>query len=96
MAVTYDESKNYNSTEPFSSGVDPDNLPQAIIGGKCTNVYPHQRLRVNTIGEIVHAAGKQTAYTDKHPAYDIVRGQSGKGLSVGYFPEIAALGPSVE
>jgi predicted AlkP superfamily pyrophosphatase or phosphodiesterase len=38
----------------------------------------------------VHEAGKQTAYTDKHPAYDLVRGPSGKGLSVGYFPEIAA------
>jgi Type I phosphodiesterase / nucleotide pyrophosphatase len=59
-----------------------------MIGGKCTWTYPHQRLRVNTIYEVVHAAGKQTAYTDKHPAYDMVRGPSGKGLSVGYFPEI--------
>ena len=43
---------------------------------------------MNTIYELVHASGKQTAYTDKHPAYDLVRGPSGKGLSVGYFPEI--------
>ena len=41
---------------------------------------------MNTIYELVHASGKQTAYTDKHPAYDMVRGPSGKGLSVGYFP----------
>ena len=91
MVVTYDESKDYNSSELFSGGIDPENLPQAIINGQCTNVYPHQRIRVNTIWEVVHEAGKQTAYTDKHPAYDIVRGPSGKGLSVGYFPEIAEI-----
>ncbi len=45
---------------------------------------------MNTIFEVVHAHG-QTAYTDKHPAYDLVRGPSGKGLSVGYFPEIQSL-----
>jgi predicted AlkP superfamily pyrophosphatase or phosphodiesterase len=86
--VTYDETKDYDFTKLFSGGIDPLNLPQSMIGGKCVNTYPHQRLRVNTIFEIVEAAGKQTAYTDKHPAYDIVRGPSGKGLSVGYFPEI--------
>ena len=72
----------------FSGGIDPANLPQSKIGGECTWTYPHQRIRVNTIYELVHASGKQTAYTDKHPAYDMVRGPSGKGLSVGYFPEI--------
>ena len=45
------------------------------------------RLRVNTVIELVRAAGLQTAYTDKHPAYDLVRGPSGTGLSEGYFPE---------
>lgn len=55
------------------------------------NVYPHQRSRVNTNFEVVHAAGYQTAYTDKHPAYDLLRGPSGTGLTVGYFPEIAAV-----
>jgi hypothetical protein len=58
------------------------------VNGKCQQVYPHQKLRVNTVFELVHGAGKQTAYTDKHPAYDLVRGPSGTGLSVGYFPEI--------
>ena len=46
---------------------------------------------MNTIWELVEASGKQTAYADKHPAYDLVRGPSGKGLTVGYFPEIAAI-----
>lgn len=52
-------------------------------------------MRVNTIFEVVEASGKQTAYTDKHPAYDIVRGPSGKGLTVGYFPEIASVANTV-
>jgi len=45
---------------------------------------------VNTVFEIVHEAGKQTAYADKHPAYDLVRGPSGDGLTIGYFPEVDA------
>lgn len=53
------------------------------------------RLRVNTAFEVVRAAGYQTAYTDKHPAYDLVRGPSGTGLSEGYFPEIAAVSNNV-
>lgn len=87
----YDESIDYNGTKLFSGGINPDNLPQAIRNGKCQPIYPHERLRVNTIFEIVEASGRETAYTDKHPAYDLVRGPSGKGLTVGYFPEIAAV-----
>ena len=51
---------------------------------------------MNTIFEVVQEAGKQTAYADKHPAYDLVRGPSGKGLTVGYFPEIAAVANTVD
>ncbi|KAK5701183.1 hypothetical protein LTR17_022800 [Elasticomyces elasticus] len=94
--VVYDETKDYNDTLLFSGGIDPANLPQAVVNGKCSNIYPHQRVRVNTLFEVVNAAGHQTAYTDKHPAYDIVRGPSGTGLSVGYFPEIAAVANTVE
>jgi hypothetical protein len=39
----------------------------------------------------VHGNGLETAYTDKHPAYDLARGPSGTGLTTGYFPEIAAV-----
>jgi hypothetical protein len=46
---------------------------------------------VNTVFEIARAAGLVTAYTDKHPAYDVVRGPSGTGLNLGYFPEINAI-----
>jgi len=59
-------------------------------------IYPHNRVRVNTVFEVVHDAGKQTAYTDKHPAYDLVRGPSGQGLTVGYFPEVAAVANTVD
>ena len=89
--MVYDESIDYNSSKIFSGGIDPANLPKSIVGGKCTEIYPHARLRVNTVFELVVAAGFATAYTDKHPAYDLVRGPSGTGLSTGYFPEIAAV-----
>lgn len=94
--VVYDESVDYNETELFSGGINPANLPQAIINGKCTNIYPHMRTRVNTAFEVVVGAGYKTAYTDKHPSYDLMRGPSGNGLSEAYFPEIAAVGPTVE
>lgn len=91
----YDESIDYNSTLLWSGGIDPSNLPMAIVNGKCTAVYPHQRLLVNTVFEVIHSSGLQTAYTDKHPAYDIVTGPSGTGLTTGYFPEIAAVANTV-
>src|SRR3954447_6795165 len=61
-----------------------------FVNGVCEPLYPHMRVRVNTVFEVARAAGLQTVYADKHPAYDLVRGPSGKGLSEGYFPEIAA------
>lgn len=89
--VAYAENLDYNSTLVWSGGIDPGNLPQTIVNGKCVSVYPHMRLQVNTAFEVVRAAGLQTAYVDKHPSYDIMNGPSGKGLSVGYFPEIQAV-----
>lgn len=41
--------------------------------------------------EAVRAHGKDTAYTDKHPAYDMVRGHNVTGLSTGFFPKNAAV-----
>ena len=95
QSVNYDQSLDYNSTKLFSGGINPDNLPQAIVKGKCQVIYPHQRLRVNTIWEVVRSKGRETAYADKHPAYDLVRGPSGKGLTVGYFPEISSTANNV-
>lgn len=97
ITVTYEEALDFNLNEVFaggtttSGGIDPANLPKSIVGGKCQEIYPHQALRVNTVGELVVAAGKKTAYADKHPAYDVVRGPSGTGLTTGYFPEINSI-----
>ena len=85
------EDLDYDSTKLYSGGINPLNLPKKIVDGKCVPSYPHSRVRVNTVFEVVHSKGQQTAYTDKHPAYDLVRGPSGAGLTTGYFPEIASI-----
>ena len=90
------ENLDFNSSQLFSGGIDPANLPKVLQGGQCVTIYPHQRLRVNTVFEVVQSKGKETAYADKHPAYDLVRGPSGNGLSVGYFPEIASQANTVD
>jgi hypothetical protein len=51
-------------------------------------VFPHDFIKTNTIFEVVRAAGGQTAWADKHPAYDLVNGPSGKGVADLYTPEI--------
>jgi hypothetical protein len=48
--------------------INPANLPQRLVNGKCELVYPHNFLKVNTIMEVIHAAGMRTAWSDKHPA----------------------------
>src|SRR3974390_630609 len=71
-----------------SNHIDPTQLPMRLVGGKCEVVYPHQFIRTNTIMEVIHSAGKRTAWSDKHPAYEIISGPSGKGLDELYAPEI--------
>ena len=90
--IVYDESIDYNpNAVDGGGGIDPAKLPRDPDNG-CTPVYPHQFVRVNTIFEVVRAAGLRTAWTDKHPAYDIVNGPSGRGVDDLYTPEIAAVG----
>ena len=74
-------------------GIDPAKLPLDRKKG-CTPVYPHDYLRVNTIFEVVRAAGMRTAWADKHPSYEMVNGPSGKGVDDLFTPEIAASGAS--
>ncbi len=88
--VVLDESIDVDSTVlDAGGGIDPEKLPRDPDAG-CTPVYPHQRLRVNTIFEVVHEWGGTTAWSDKHPAYDLVNGPSGEGVDDLYTPEIAA------
>lgn len=72
-------------------GIDPNQLPRDPATGQ--PVYPHQFLRVNTIFEVVKAAGLRTAWCDKHPAYDIVHGPSGQGCDDLFTPEINSRAP---
>ena len=92
--VVYDESIDRNPDAlDAGGGIDPSTLPLDPAHG-CTPVYPHQFLRVNTIFEVAKAAHLRTAWSDKHPAYDIVNGPSGHGVDDLYTPEIASVGPN--
>jgi hypothetical protein len=68
--------------------LDPDNMQRKLIHGVCQPVYPHEYLRTNTIFEIIKAAGGITAWSDKHPAYEVLSGPSGKGIDDLFAPEI--------
>ena len=93
----YDESLDHDLNKLDGGGpvtgstldhINPVNLPLRIVDGKCVPVYPHDFLKVNTIMEVIHASGRRTAWSDKHPVYEIVGGPSGKGLDELYAPEI--------
>ena len=66
--------------------LDPATLP--VSPTSCTPLYPHQYLRVNTVFNVVRAAGMRTAWSDKHPAYEILNGPSGNGVEDLFTPEI--------
>jgi hypothetical protein len=70
--------------------IDPAKLPERIIGGVCQPVYPHEFLRVNTVFEVIRNHGGHTAWSDKHPAYEILSGPSGTGIEDLFAPEINA------
>jgi predicted AlkP superfamily pyrophosphatase or phosphodiesterase len=89
--IVYDESVDFDMAKLFSGGINPDNLPLAKTKAGCKPVYPHEFLQVNTIFEVIHEAGKLTAWSDKHPSYDLVNGPSGKGVDDLYTPEINSL-----
>ncbi len=66
--------------------LDPAQLP--VDPATCKPVYPHQYLKVNTVFEVVKQAGLHTAWSDKHPAYEILDGPSGAGVDDLFTPEI--------
>lgn len=72
--------------------IDPTQLP--VDPATCKGVYPHSYLRVNTIFEVAKAHGLHTAWSDKHVAYDLVNGPSGKGVDDLFAPEINSLVPN--
>ena len=68
--------------------IDPAKLPLRLVSGVCQPVFPHQFIRVNTLFEVIRAHGGRTAWSDKHPAYDILNGPSGEGIDDLFTPEI--------
>jgi len=71
--------------------IDPSQLP--VDPASCTPVYPHAYLRVNTIFEVARSAGLRTAWSDKHPAYEVLNGPSGSGVQDLFTPEINSEAP---
>jgi hypothetical protein len=68
-------------------GVSPEKLPRDGAKG-CSPVFPHDLLRVNTIFEVIKAAGMPTAWADKQPGYEMVNGPSGHGVDDLFTPEL--------
>ncbi len=69
--------------------IDPTTLP--IDPLSCTRVYPHQYLKVNTVFEVARRHDLRTAWSDKHPAYEILNGPSGTGVQDLFTPEVASI-----
>jgi hypothetical protein len=73
--------------------IDKTKLP--VDPSTCKPVYPHSYLRVNTVFEVARAAGLRTAWSDKHPAYEILNGPSGTGVQDLFAPEINSNAPTL-
>jgi hypothetical protein len=89
--VGFDEEIDTDFTKLNGGGsINPDYLPRDP-NHNCDPVYPHNFLRVNTIFEVVRAAGGYTAWSDKHLAYDFPNGPSGQGVNDLWSPEINSI-----
>ena len=81
-------------TTNSANAIDPALLPGMLVNGECQPLWPHNFVRVNTVFGVLHQHGMRTAWTDKHPAYDLVNGaggpRNGPGTNVDDFfaPEI--------
>ncbi|HEX6563082.1 MAG TPA: alkaline phosphatase family protein [Chthoniobacterales bacterium] len=64
----------------------PLHLP--IDPNTCAPIFPNQYIHVNTVFEVAHQHRLVTAWSDKHPAYQILSGPSGKGVDDYFCPEI--------
>lgn len=73
-------------TSSPQSLINPGALP--VDPRTCEPVYPNQYLKVNTIFDVAHEHGLRTAWSDKHPAYEILNGVSGTGIDDLFTPEI--------
>jgi hypothetical protein len=90
--IVYDESIDLYKGNVSQNVIDPTQLPRKLVNGQCVAVFPHSALKTNTIFEVVRSKGGHTAWADKHPAYDLVNGPSGKGVEDLFTPEITNVG----
>lgn len=88
--MVFDESIDlYDASNVSLDVIDPTKLPHRLNSlGHCVPVFPHDIVKTNTIFEVVKTFGGRTAWADKHPAYDLVNGPSGRGVDDLYTPEI--------
>jgi len=66
--------------------INPAALPVNAV--TCKPIIPGAYIKVNTIFEVARAHGLRTAWSDKHPAYQILSGPSGQGVQDFFTPEI--------
>jgi hypothetical protein len=99
--TVFDESIDVDQTSYTGGGtlgqpltqINPAKLPMGFIAGTCVPIYPHQFIQVNTLFEVIRAHGGRTAWSDKHPAYDLVNGPSGQGVEDLFTPEVNSTDP---
>jgi hypothetical protein len=72
--------------------LNPQALP--VDPSTCLPIYPHSYLTANTVFEVARAHGLRTAWSDKHPAYEILNGPSGTGVQDLFTPEINSVADS--
>ncbi len=70
---------------PFAV-INPAQLPVSARTGQ--PIFPGPYLQVNTVFEVLHQHHLLTAWSDKHPAYVILSGPSGRGVDDYFTPEI--------
>lgn len=91
--MVFDESIDVYVNGVSQNVIDVTKLPNHIVNGKCVRMFPHNAMRSNTIFEVVKFEGHgRTAWADKHPAYDIANGPSGKGVDDLFTPELTNAG----
>ena len=77
-----------------TSLIDPSQLPVDPVS--CLPVYPNNYLKVNTVFGVLHNAGKYTAWSDKHVAYQILNGPgAADNIDDLFAPEINSDAPTI-
>ena len=66
--------------------MNPAALPVSPV--TCKPIIPSQYVKVNTVFEVARQHGLRTAWSDKHPAYEILSGPSGTSVQDFFTPEI--------